>query len=86
MNHDKLEESTQADMDRPLLPRFATPSGTAFQDADTTPPSKAPLLLPPGNPEHSRELRYDEQGIDGYTIAEAHAALEALKRNRHRKA
>jgi hypothetical protein len=86
MNHDKLEESTQADLDRPLLPRFATPSGTAFQDADTTPPSKAPLLLPPGNPEHSRELRYDEQGIDGYTIAEAHAALEALKRNRHRKA
>jgi hypothetical protein len=86
MNQNKPKAPTQADIDRPLLPRLATPSGTAFQDAGTTPPSKAPLLLPPGNPEHNRELPYNEQDIDGYTIAEAHAALEAFKRNRHRKA
>ena len=86
MNQNKPEAPTPADMDQPLLPRFATPSVPASQEAGTAPPSKAPLLLPPGNSEHNRELPYDEQDIDGYTIAEAHAALEAFKRNRHRKA
>jgi hypothetical protein len=85
MKHDKLEAPTPANMDRLLLPRYATPSPAGLQDADTIPASKAPLLLPPGNPEQYRELRYDEQDIDGYTIAEAHAALEAFKRNRHHK-
>ncbi|ETW94094.1 MAG: hypothetical protein ETSY1_36380 [Candidatus Entotheonella factor] len=47
-------------------------------------PSRAePLLLPPANPAHNREPSYDEQDIDGYTIAEAHAALEAFKRSRN---
>jgi hypothetical protein len=55
-----------------------------FQEADATPPA-APLLLPPPNPAHHREPRYDEQDIDGYTIAEAHAALEAFKRKRNHK-
>ena len=53
-----------------------------LQDSDATPPV-APLLLPPPNPAQPREPRYDEQDIDGYTIAEAHAALEAFKRNRN---
>jgi len=86
MNHDEPVEPAHVDMDRPLLPRYATPSLAAFQDAVATPPSTEPLLLPPGNPAHHREPRYDEQDIDGYTIAEAHAALEAFKRHRNNKA
>jgi hypothetical protein len=83
MNHDDPVEPTQADMNRPLLPRDATPSLATFRDTGATPPSKKPLLLPAGNPEHNRELSYAEQDIHGYTIAEAYAALEAFKRNRN---
>lgn len=86
MNHDKPVEPTQADRDWPLLSRYATPFPAALQDASATPPSKEPLLLPAGNPEHNREPRYDERDIDGYTIAEAHAALAAFKRNRNHRA
>ncbi len=81
MNHDEPLERPQAEIARPLLPCYATPSLTAFPD-DIPPPPAEPLLLPPANPAHHREPRYDEQDIDGYTIAEAHAALEAFKRRR----
>ncbi|ETW94213.1 MAG: hypothetical protein ETSY2_50155 [Candidatus Entotheonella gemina] len=85
MDYDGCRTPVQAEINRVLLPRFATPSAVAFEDADGSPPSAEPLLLPPANPAYNRELPYDEQDIDGYTIAEAHAALEAFKRNRNRK-
>lgn len=82
MKHHKSQEHAQAAITRRLLPRDATPSLQAPTDADTSPPAE-PLLLPPANPMHYREPDCDEQEIDGYTIAEAQAALDAFKRRRN---
>ena len=55
--------------------------------ADAPPPKalpepEEPLLLPAPDPASCREPLYEEQDIDGYTIAEARAALEALMKRR----
>jgi hypothetical protein len=83
MNHDEPKAPTRANQDRRLLPRYATTSLATCQEAGMTSSPAKPLLLPPGNPAHGREPRYDEQEIDGYTIAEAHAALEAFRHRRN---
>ena len=69
MNHDKSREPD-------LAKRTSALSRKAQQE-----PAE-PLLLPAPDPASCREPLYEEQDIDGYTIAEARAALEAFKRRR----
>jgi len=69
MNHDKPQEPG-------LAKRADAPSLKAL------PEPAEPLLLPAPDPASCREPLYEEQDIDGYTIAEARAALEAFKRRR----
>ncbi len=83
MDQDESREPIPAQIARRQLPRYATPSFGTSPDA-VTPPAE-PLLLPPANPADYREPCYDDQDIDGYTIAEAHAALAAFKRRRQNK-
>lgn len=86
MSLDEHMEWIQAEMARAILHRFATPSVVAFPDANAQRSPQGQLLLPPANPAYHREPLYDEQDIDGYTIAEAQAALDAFKRDRQNKA
>lgn len=80
MNHDESQALTQTSTARPVLPRHEAPGPMAL------PEPVSPLLLPAPDPASSSELPYVEQDIDGYTIAEAHAALEAFKHRRRNQA
>lgn len=86
MNQDEHRERPQEKRPRVWRHDFTAPSGVVFPDANRLPPPAERLLLPPADPASSGERPYDEQEIDGYTIAEAYAALEAFKRHRNHKA
>ena len=66
----------------PGLDESVAPMRRAATSPKALPEPAATLLLPAPDPASCGEPSYEEQDIDGYTIAEAHAALEAFKRRR----